>query len=353
MKTNILKNNFLYKIYFNKILLKRTKKHFFIYLSQGIKHGSSISSLISTIKNEYKKIKMFQMYEILKDTLYKMENDGLDIGDAFYLSGLFNESEKTTFNAISKKSINSAFEQIIKQNKYKSEFKYALLMLVTPVLFILFGYIVFLPEVKAFTLSILAPVNAVSSTAIQIPAYFNDRSIFVISFLSIIFISGFIIYLVEYLKKNNPKILFSFVRLIEREFIVNHFSVLLQLMESGLNISDSVEVILKDSNDTLAKKILGDALADMSNGYDFSHTIEKYFSDYATVAFLKGGELNDQIESSLSMILSHNELLYQKLISRLIVWLPMAGETIMTVVLLIPLLDILKTTTVNAMNFTV
>lgn len=353
MQTNFLKNNYIYRLYFKKVLFKKEKRHLLIFLEQGIKHGASTDSLLSSILPEYERIGLVEMYNIVMRTLFLMEDEGLNVGEAFHKSGLFTESEKMTYNAISKNSISSAFEQILQQNKYKNEFKYAILMLIVPVLFVLFGYIVFLPEIKDFTLSLLEPVNAVSKTPIPIPSYFSDRTIFVVSFFSIIFFSGMFLYLVEYLKKNNPKLLFSFIKLIEREFVVNHFSVILQLMNSGLNLSDSVSVVMEDSDDALVKKILGEALEEMKEGHDLSYTVEKYFSDYATIAFLKSGEFNNQIEGSLGMILSHNKLLYEKLIARLVVWLPLAGEMVMTLVLLIPLLGILQVTTVGAMNFTV
>jgi len=348
-----MRNSKIYELYYKTFKFNLEKKHLLIYLTQGVKHGSSVAELLESILHEYEKTKMFKMHDMITKTIYYMEEEGLETGDAFFNSGLFTDSEKITFNAIAKSSIDQAFEQINKQNKYRNDLKYAISMLVLPVLFVLLGYIIFMPEIKSFAESLLEPVNSVSTTKIPLPAYFSDRTIFVVAFFSIILISFAFYYFVEWGKKNNPRLVFKSLKLLEREFVLNNFNVILQLMNSGLSLSRAVETINKDPKCVLTKRIFGEAEIEMNNGNSFSSVIEKYLTDYATIAFLKSGEDTNQIESSLSMIISHNEVIHQKTISRLVVWLPMAGEIVMTIVLLLPLLDILNTTTIGAMNFTV
>lgn len=343
----------LYNLFYEKTKFNAEKKHLFIYLAQGTRKGGSVVALLESIYPEYKKLGLKMMEEKVEKALVFMEEGGLNTAEAFFQSGLFSSTDKTAFEAIAKTSMDDAFEHLISTNKSKNEFKYAIMMLFTPVLFVLMGYIIFMPEIRGFAESLLEPVNAVSSTKIELPYYFKDRTIFVIGFFTILSIAIGANYIVERLKITNPALLFKYIKLIEREFIVNNFTLIMQLMNSGLSLENAVEVIRKETKDPLAIRILGDAQKDAMLGYSFSHTIEKYISDYATISFLKSGEKTNQIEASLDMILDHNKLLYEKTIARLVVWLPLTGEIMMTIILLIPLIEIINTTTIKAMNFTV
>ena len=125
------------------------------------------------------------------------------------------------------------------------------------------------------------------------------------------------------------------------------------MMNSGLSLIDAIHVINVNTKDILTKRILSEVERSMEKGEDFSIALEKYVTDYATIAYVKSGEKTNQIENSLGMIIAHNEHLHEKSIARMVVWLPLVGEIIMTIVLLWPLIDILKVTTIGAMNFTI
>lgn len=332
---------------------KHDKKHLLLYLSQGLNHGSSSVQLLESIQDEYRKRNMHVINKMINDSLDFMEVDGLELGESFFKAGLFSSAEKTTYNAVSKASPSEALEHINKQNKYKNEFKYAILMLIVPVLIVLLGYLVFMPEVKAFALEMLEPINSVSKDPIPMPSYFEDRTVFAVAFFSIVLLAFGANSLVGWGRRNNPHALFRSIKLIEREFVLNSFTLLEQLMKSGLSLSRAVDVIVNDTTDPLIKRIFSEIHKRGEMGDSMTSVLENYLTDYATISYLKSGEKSNQLEASISMALSHNEVLHEKLVSKLIVWMPLAGEMVMTIVLLLPLLDIIMLTTSGAMNFTI
>lgn len=343
---------FLKKIYL-ATRFKHDKKHLLLYMSQGLVHGSSNTKLLESMQMEYRKRDMDVMDRMVTIAIDNMEVKGYELGEAFYSAGMFSSAEKTTYNAVSKSSPSEALEHINKQNKYKNEFKYAVLMLIFPLSVVLSGYLIFMPEVRAFALDMLEPINAVSKDPIPMPAYFEDRTIFAVGLISLLSLAFGAHWLVDWAKKNNPAGLFASIKLIEREFVLNSFILLSQLMKSGLSVSRSVEVILENTTDPVVRRIFTEIKEHGELGGDMSDVLDRYLTDYATVSYLKSGENSDQIEASINMALSHNEILHEKLVSKLIVWIPLAGEMMMTLVLLLPLLDIIILTTSGTMNFTI
>ena len=340
---------FFYKLF----KYKHDKKHLLLYLSQGLNHGSSATQLLESMADEYDKLNLTVMLEMVEKSLFYMEKEGLELGDAFKEVGLFDPSEALSYAAISKSSPAEALEHINKQNKSKNEFKYAILMLIFPVSIVLSGYLIFMPEVRDFALQMLEPINSVSSKKIPMPAYFEDRSIFAFGLLSILSLGVLANYLVHIGRHKYQRILFKSIKLIEREFILNNFTLLMQLMKSNMSLNRAVEVVLEDTKDPLTKKIFSDTEAAFEAGDSMSSVLEHYLSDYATISYLRSGEHSNQIESSLAMAISHNEILHKKLVAKLIIWMPLAGEMLMTLVLLLPLLDIIMLTTSGAMSFEV
>lgn len=342
----------LYEYLYSLRMLKREKKNLLIFLSLGLEHGSSPMLLLETKFKEYLGLDNFFMATKIRLALDNMETDGMDLGQSFVVAGIFSSSEALIYQAISKRSPSDALEYINSSNKHHSDFKYAISMLIFPVVAVLIGYIVFMPEIKDFTLQMLEPVNSLSTTPIPMPFYFEDRTIFVLALMSLLGTAGSVYAFVSYLKVKNPKILFKTFKLFEREFIINSFTLIEQLMNSGLSLVTSIEIIVTHTEDPVLKKIYSDVLIDFEEGNSLSSSLRKYLSDNTTLSFIVAGESSNMIEKTVKTSLAYNELLHKKLIAKMLVWLPLTGEMVMTIVLLLPLLEIINLTTSGAMNFT-
>lgn len=343
-------NLYIYKTF----LFKRERFHLFSYIAQGLRNGGTTKELLQSINYEYKKSKRMYLYTLIEQTLDNMEQYGMSDAEAMRAAGLISYMELQSIETISKSEPYKAMQFINEKTKNQNNLKWAIGMLFFPPLLVILGYLIFQPELQTMTMSLLEPVNSISSKKIEIPGYFNDRTFFGTLMIGMLFIMGSIFYIIEYLKKNNIKWLFQTFRIMEREFIINNFEVLLSLLKSGQSPMKAIELLSSNNTDIVSKKIfleIKDAI--LEGDKNIYEVLSEYGVDSATVSYIRSGEMNNYLIESVSMALDYNRERYEKLVKILSKTLPLIGEILMTIILLKPLLDIITVTTVGTLSFEV
>lgn len=340
-------------------LYKKTKFwnerfHLFTYISQGLRNGGTTKELLQSILIEYQKEKKVYMSKMIEDTLYQMEEMGLTDAEAMQKAGLISIMELRSVEHISKSEPYKAMNFLNNKIKNENNIKWAVGMLFFPTILVLLGYIIFQPELKALTLQLLEPVNSVSKKAIEIPTYFNDRGTFIFYFGLVLATMFSLFGFINYLEKNNIPLLFKLFKIKEREFIINNFEIFLSLLKSGQSPMRAIE-LLSDSNNTfVARKIFSEMKVGLQEGDLYMHeTLSAYKVDSATISYLRSGEENNFLIESIQSIVDYNNERYEKLVKILTKILPLIGEIIMTIAILLPLIDIINTTTIGTLNFEV
>lgn len=342
-------NMYLYK----KLKLNKKRIFIFNYLEQGLKNGSSIKTLLDSISISLYKSDKY-MYDIILDVLDSMEKNGYSDTESLYRAGLISHSELNAISGISESEPHKAYEFIINKNKNESNLKWGVGMLVAPVIIVLIGFIIFQPELKSLTEELLSPVNNISTKKIEIPAYFESRDVFVYALLGVLSLIGLFSFIINLLKKYKIKYLFKVLKIYEREFVINSISIFQSLIKSGHSPIKAINILSSDDNDTVTKTIFKDIKFNQDHGLmNINEVLSKYNIDEATIAYIRSGEDNNDLEKSLSIVLDYNQLKYEALTKILVKVLPLIGEIIMTLVLLKPLIDIINVTTIGAMNFEV
>lgn len=342
-------NMYLYK----KVKLNRRRIFLFNYLEQGLKNGSSFKGLLDSIAISLYKTDIY-MYNIILDVLDSMEKMGHTDTESLYKAGLINKTELNAISGISESEPYKAYEFIINKNKNESNLKWGVGMLVAPVLIVLIGFIIFQPELKSFTKELLEPINNISTKEIEIPAYFESRDVFVYWLAFTCFIIGSFALLINLLKKYKINYLFKFFKIYEREFILNNISIFLSLIKSGYSPIKAINILADEEGEIVTRVIFKDIKYNQENGLlSINEVLSKYNIDEATVAYIRSGEDNNDLEKALSIVLDYNKLKYENLTKILVKVLPLIGEIIMTIALLKPLIDIINVTTIGTMAFEV
>lgn len=331
---------------------KFDRYHLFVYLSQGLRNGSTSKALLSSIQEEYRDENNIYMYGFIKETLRLMEEEGFSDGESLNLSGMISKVEFRALESISKSSPHEGIEYINERAKKSNDLKYAIGMLFFPTIIVTAGYLIFQPALREMTIALLDPVNSVSASPIPIPPYFEDRTVFGLMFAGMISLVAGIFFGVDFLKKNNPKVLFKWLRLTEREFVINNFEVLLSLLKSGDSPIEAIRILSEDDSDPITKRIFSEIKQSFEEGENSIHRVlKRYKMDGATLSFIRTGEKENFLEESVKMALSYNQKKHEKMVASMVVWLPLVGEIMMTLVLLKPMLDIIIVTTGGALQF--
>lgn len=354
---------------FKNFMLHSYRTHLFTYLSQGLRNGGVTKRLLESMLSEYKEMSVnkrfgrtitlgeycnLQMHNIVLESIRNISINGDSDAEAMYKAGLINSKEFTAVQNISAAEPYKAIEFINDRARDQNNLKFALLMLFFPSIIVLTGYFIFQPELKAMTLSMLEPVNSVSTKQIPVPGYIENRYTFGfflgLAILSMVTFFSFI----NYLKKNNPKLLFKLFRMTEREFIINNFELMVGLMKSGQSPIQAISAIRNGADDEATKRIFSEIEYGFLNGEQkMFEVFKKYEMDISTVSYIRGGEAQNYLEPAVIMALEYNKVVYAKTTARLTKILPLIGEIIMSIILLKPLLDVLMVTTSGSLNFSV
>ena len=343
---NKLKTFLYYSFFFNS-----DRNYLFTFLSQGLKNGGTTKELLQAIVYEYEKSKKLILVNYITETLKYMEQYGYSDSEAMKMSGIISEIEYMAIQHISKSEPHKSLMFIIEKTKNQNNFKWAVGMLFFPVVFVLFGYLIFQPELAKMTLDMLAPVNSLSTKKIEIPPYFESRYFFgTLLFFTLSFITSLFLF-IEFLKRKNQKLLFKLFKIFEREFIINNFEIFLSLLKTGQSQMKAIE-ILSENPDIVSRIIFTKIKESMSEGNKNIYEIfGEYGIDSATISYIRSGEMNNYLIESVDMALEYNKLRYEKLVKILSKALPLIGEIIMTIALLKPLIDIIQVTTVGTLSF--
>jgi len=343
----------MYEFLYRKLKFKKERFHLFVYISEGLRNGSTIVELLETIKESYgDKNKYIQKY--IQKTLYCMEELGDSEAEALYKSSLISLEEKQSIEHIFSSEPYKAMIFLNEKTSNEDNLKWAIGMLFFPTIFILLLYIIFQPELKEMTNEMLAPVNNLSLKKIAVPDWFEDRTMF-LSYLTLVLGVMFGLFgFVSYLKKYNIPLLFKIFKIKEREFILNNFEIIQSLLNSGQSLMRSVELLSEQTNDIVAKKIFSEIRSSMQEGDKFMYEVlKKYNIDSATISYIMSGEKNNSVNNAIRSVVNYNRDRYNLLISILSKYLQLAGEIIMTLIILLPLIDIINVTTIGTLNFQV
>lgn len=352
MKTIIQKLNLMLRKLFFKFTYKKEREYLFIYLSQGIKNGLTTISLLESILESYKKKNDQFYYTKIKEIISYMQNDGLAEAEAFYKANMIDKMESKILESAD--SLDHGFEDINTQTKNKNNFNTAIIFLFFPALLVSFGYIIFQPELKFWALKLVEPVSQYSTSQIPIPEYFEDRTAFIIVFLSIVGIMLSTFMILNLLKKYYTKYYFYFIVFAQREFIINTFNIIYRLKKIGFSLIEAIDYIIEETKDKTYRKIYIEFKEHLMSGENNIHVIlEKYYIDDATISYLRSGEMNNSMDAGIKMLLDYNEYKYNKTLNQMIKYLPFVGEIIMTLILLKPLLDLILLSTIGVMDFTI
>jgi len=161
-------------------------------------------------------------------------------------------------------------------------------------------------------------------------------------------------YSINMVKRFKPTKFFKFFRLAEKEFIVNTFSALINLRKSGKSYIQSYKILSETTKDILTRTFYLKIYEASKEGNNASLYLigKEYNMNKFNLSYLKIGTVNNDLDTTIETIYDYNLEIYQKQIKRLVKFLPLIGEIIMTIILLKPLIDIIMVTTVGAMDFT-
>lgn len=362
-------NNEKFKIFYNE--LKNEKYNIFVYLakknvirqhkplllnyiSNGLKQGNNFLTLIEQYKSTLSNTQEEKIIISLLDNI--INNIGINTTNTSQVLkevGLLNDKEFIIVSNYT--NLYTGLDLILNLNKQKNNFNLAILLLFFPPFIVTILLFIFQPEIRDFAYNALSSINEYSTTKITIPVYLEDRYFFGYTILFIIFLYSSILYFINYIKEKHTYTFFRFFRLSEKEFIINTFSSIRSLRESGKSFTQSYKILSSTSKDIIIKKFYNEVYEQSQQGnkkalYDIS---KKFNLDKFNLSYFKIGILNNDLESSINTILEYNEIRYEKQIKFLIKVLPMIGEIIMTIIIVKPLIDIIMVTTVGAMKFTI
>ena len=338
------------KIY-REIKFKKDRFLLFTYISEGLKNGDNFSELLKTINESYKDNNKY-IHKYINDTLYFLEEMGESESESLYKASIITFEEKISVENIFNSEPYKAMNYLNAKSSNENNLKWSIGMLFFPTIFILLLYIIFQPELKAMTDQMLAPVNNLSLTKIEVPIWFQNRLIFIEILASVLFVMFSLFGFIEYLKHKNIPLLFKLFKIKEREFILNNFEVIQSLLISGQSLMKSIELLSERDRDIVTRKIFNEIKKAMQEGDQFMYEIlKKYNIDYATISYIMSGEKNNGMSRSISSVISYNRGRYESLIGKLSKILPLIGEIIMTFIILLPLISIINVTTIGVMNF--
>ena len=348
MLSNI--NDYIYKLYRFRV----ERFQLFTYIAQGIRNGSTIKELIQSIIPQYRKRGSLKMEAMLHEALYRMEEMGSSDIKAMQEAGIITEDEYLAIESIANEDPYKAMIFLNEQSRNENNLRWAIGMLFFPTIFVLTLFTIFQPEMKAMTMEMLEPVNSISKKLIEAPWYLQDRSVFAgalagsIAFMLSIFGS------IHYLQKNNIPLLFKLLPIKEKEFVLNNFEAFLSLLKAGVSEMRIVEILSERGKNNVAKTIFKNAREKISTGEStLSEVLENYNIDPATIAYIKSGEDNNFLMEAIQSVVDYNRERYNKMVSKMSKMFPLIGEIIMTIVLLLPLIDIINVTTIGVLNFEV
>jgi len=342
------------KYIIKKTIIRQNRRLILSYLADGLKRGSNLLTLIIKYKETLnpKNIEEKIIIKLLQEIENIIKTKGTNTTYILYQVGLLNEKEYLIISNYT--DLYLGLEVVIKLSKQQNNFNWAIALFFFPPFLVLIGLLIFQPELKEFTYNALAPINQYSTTRIVLPHYLENRTFFAMGTVFFLMVYFAFMYFIVMIKNFKPLIYFKIFRLSEKEFIVNTFSALLSLRRSGKSYIQAYKILSETTNDKFISNFYNEIYVDGKNGNNkcILDVSKKYNMDKFTLSYFKTGTINNDLDNTIQTILSHNQNIYKKQIARLVKYLPLVGEIIMSIILLKPLIDIIMLTTVGVMNFT-
>jgi len=329
---------------------KRQKAFILILLKYTEKSGASLrTGIINKIKEARNKKNVLIEY-ILMRVLYYMDIEGYKIVDAMFAGGLINQKEKSILQK--SRTFSQGINQITNLDKRKSKLVIYNLMLFGPFYIALVVLLATHSTVKNVLMSMVKPIVDAGGKAPPLPHYMQDPSLYIfynVAFFTLLFgVLGFYYYCKYY----NLPLYFKVFILNEQEKVLEILENLSSLLNSGINMTDSVKILLDDEKDIVKKKLYSEIYKNFIKGnIELSQIFEYYNVDYSTIGLISTGENTHNITETLknakdSLEESYN--LYMKIYGKIAFT---GGQLLMGVVIIKPIIDILLYTSIQQLNF--
>jgi len=352
IKVLSLPNNSLFeKLLPMYLKLKKNDKNFIlINLKYTEKSGASLRKGIINKIREMRMKKDFLLEYLLLKVLYYMDVRGIKIVEAMKKAGLITQKEHSILTK--SRSFSDGIDQITNMEKRKSLLLVYNILLLAPMYLSLLALLFTHGLVKKTLMGMVEPMIKAGGTPPPLPHYMEDISTYIyinIFFFTILFIILGVYY---YLKHFNITLYFKIFKFNEQEIMLDILYNIESLTNSGINITDSVNILLESETNNVKKEIYKQIFIAFEKGnIQLSSIFEFYNVNYQTIGLINIGEETRNIKTTLSLaylalreVFEKNMKIYGKIAFYF-------GQILMGMVILKPIIDILLYTSIQQLNF--
>jgi len=355
-KENITITKLPYNPFFEKIsqyylkFNKKDKAFTLILLKYTEKSGASLrKGIINKIKETRNKKNFIMEYLLLK-VLYYLDVKGLKIVDALYEATFINQKEKSILQK--SRSFAEGIDQIANLSKRTSKLFVYNTMLLAPAYIMLVVLLCTHGTIKDVLEGMVRPIKDAGGTPPPLPHYMVDPSLYITYNIMFFTLLAIILLFYYYTKFYNLPLYFKTFVFNEQEKTLEVLESMSSLLNSGINLTDSVKILLDDEEDVVKKTLYEEIYINFIKGkIELSQIFEYYNVNYSTIGLISMGEETNNILETLNnakSALSETYDLNMKIYSKISFY---GGQLLMGMVFLKPLIDILLYTSIQQLNF--
>jgi len=344
-------NPFFEKIQSFALKIKSNDKKFiFILLKYTEKSGASLRKGIITKIKETRQKKDFLLEYILLKVLYYMDIRGLKIVEAMYKAGLVTLKEYSIL--LKSRNFSSGIDQITNMEKSSSTLVIYNLTLLAPMYIMLVVLLATHGLIKDTLKGMVAPMVKAGGTPPPLPHYIEDISTYLffngIAWSILIALLSFYYYVKHY----NIPLYFKIFKFNEQEIILEVLYNIESLTKSGINITDTVLILLESETNNVKREIYEQIHTAFIKGNIQLSTIFEYYNvNYQTIGLIATGEETGSIVTTLSLAYSSLKEMFtfnMKIYSKISFY---GGQILMGMIIIKPIIDILLYTSIQQLNF--
>lgn len=337
---------FLSKYFFNS----KDKKLTLLLLKYTEKSGSSLREGIENKIKESKKKKNFVLEYILSKVLFYMDIKGYKIVDAMFAAKFITQKEKSIL--LKSRNFSEGIEQITYMNSRGSKLVLYHLFLFAPSYIVLVVLLATQGIVKDVLTKMVEPIAKAGGTPPPLPQYMQDPHTYLVINIGAFTILFLVLIFYYYLKNFDLPNYFKIFVLNEQENILSVLESINSLIKGGINLTDSVKILLDDEKSVVKKQIYSDIYHNNIKGnISLNKIFDFYNVNYNTISLIQMGEKTNNIEDALQNAkdaleetYNINMLIYKKISF-------IGGQLLMFGILIIPMINILLYTSVQQLNF--
>jgi len=355
-RENIVVKELPYHVIYEKFVndyltfYKKEKVFTLILLKYTEKSGSPLrTGIVNKIKESRRK-KKFMMEYILLKILYYMDIKGHKIVEAMYLAKFITEKERSIL--MKARSIEEGIDQIANLEKRTSKLLVYNFLLLFPAYAMLLTLYLTHGLVKDVLEGMVKPIKDAGGTPPPLPNYMVDPQMYLtfnIMFFSLLFI---VLAFYYYIKYYNLPLYFKIFLFNEQEKTLDVLESVSSLINSGINLTDTAEILYKDEKDPVKRVLYGEIFKSFSKGdISLSQVFEFYNVNYSTISLISMGEDTGKIQDGLFNAKNNVNETYElnmKVYSKIAFY---GGQLLMFLVIGKPMIDILLFTSIQQLNF--